>query len=94
MKTTFRHAAYAVLALFAFDGAGLAQFDTNGPNAELTLQGVVPSAVDPVGHDVTVLAPGIFDLRITTGVNPSMPWSRQPRTSSLISIKGWVTGSA
>ncbi len=59
-----------VLLLATLAGA---QFDVNGPNAVLTLQGEVPSMTDPVAHDVTVPVPGIFDLRIATNVNPGVP---------------------
>ena len=60
-----------LVALFTCTTA-LAQFDTNGPNAELTLQDQVPSVADPANHDVDVLVPGVFDLRINTNANANM----------------------
>ncbi|MEE9391508.1 MAG: hypothetical protein V3W41_03285, partial [Planctomycetota bacterium] len=66
MKTGFKALAFALVATLCVAGMASAQFDVNGPNANLTLQGNVPSAVDPVNHDVTVLVPGNMVLSITT----------------------------
>ena len=48
----------------------VAQFDGNGPNARLTINGSVPSTIDPNDHDVDVAVPGALTYRVTTGVNP------------------------
>ena len=47
----------------------LGQFEVNGPNARLTLQGNVPSTVDPTLHDVPVPVSGVFDIDVETGAN-------------------------
>lgn len=49
-----------------------AQFDTNGPNAALTVQGVTASVVDPIAHDVPVELPGALQFRVTSGANLAM----------------------
>lgn len=59
-----------VIAVGALAVDAHAQFDTNGPNAALTVQNVIPSAADPIGHIVPVAVPGDFDLDITAGTNP------------------------
>lgn len=58
----------AIAALFAARAA--AQFDQNGPNAVMTMQGVVASVVDAVDHDVLVPVPGPFSIKIESGANP------------------------
>lgn len=63
---------FACLITFLACTTSMAQFDVNGPNSELTLQGKVPSVADPAGHDVDVLVPGIFDLRVNTNANANM----------------------
>ncbi len=48
-----------------------AQFDADGPNAALTLQGKTPGVNDPIAHDVFVSMPGTLSLRIFSGANPN-----------------------
>ncbi len=50
-----------------------AQFDTDGPNAALTVQGETPSAHDPWLHDFLVGVPGSLSLRIFSGANTNQP---------------------
>jgi len=69
MKNSFRFAAF-VLALTAVCGLATAQFEVNGPNASMTMQGQVPSAADPAAHNINVATPGNFVLNIDSGVNP------------------------
>lgn len=69
MKIGSRFAAFAA-ALTMFAGAAAAQFDVNGPNASMTMQGSAPSAQDPIGHNVNVAVPGIFNITIDSGANP------------------------
>ncbi|MEE9391325.1 MAG: hypothetical protein V3W41_02340, partial [Planctomycetota bacterium] len=66
MKFGLINLALVLAVTLSVAGLASAQFDVNGPNANLTLQGNVPSAVDPVNHDVTVLVPGNMVLSITT----------------------------
>lgn len=60
------------LVMFLLGTTATAQFDMNGPNAEMTLQEVVPSVVDPANHNVDILVPGVFDMRINTNANPNI----------------------
>lgn len=60
------------LVVFAAAALASAQFDVNGPNAEMRLQGLVASTVDPVGHQVQVGAPGSLQFSIRTGTNPGV----------------------
>ncbi len=48
-----------------------AQFDADGPNAALTLQGRTPSVNDPITHDIFVSMPGSLSLRVFSGANPT-----------------------
>ncbi|HGY89859.1 MAG TPA: hypothetical protein ENK43_01665 [Planctomycetes bacterium] len=48
-----------------------AQFDVDGPNASLTLQGRTPTVNDPFAHDVFVNMPGSLSLRVFSGANPN-----------------------
>lgn len=68
MKFGSRIAAFAA-ALTMMTGAATAQFDVNGPNASLTMQGTVPSAGSAT-NDVNVAVPGIFQITIDSGANP------------------------
>ncbi|MCA9321227.1 MAG: hypothetical protein KDB53_10860, partial [Planctomycetes bacterium] len=65
--------AFAALLVLCFLGTATAQFDQNGPNAVLTLQGVVPSVADPIDHDVAVQVPGRMEMNIATNANLGMP---------------------
>ena len=61
--------AIAVVACTLHPQAFSQTFDVNGPNANLTIQGQVPSAANAMTHDVAVPVSGTLDLKITTGNN-------------------------
>lgn len=71
MNRTIRLIITTILAV-AFATSLHGQFETNGPNAALTVQGLTPSVVDPVGHDVEIPIPGIFTFDVASGVNAGM----------------------
>jgi hypothetical protein len=74
MKTCFKAMAFALVATLCVAGVASAQvYDTNGPNADLTINGQTASAVDPVNHDVTLFVPGTLVCQIETGVNADTP---------------------
>lgn len=68
MKCGIKFTSFLACAL-AIGHLAFAQFDINGPNASLTMQGQVPSVADPVAHDISVATPGNFVLRIDSGAN-------------------------
>lgn len=70
-EMTIRTVCFVILALLVVHGGSAsAQFETNGANAVLTLQGEVPSSADVIGHNVLVTVPGAFTLAIDSGTNP------------------------
>jgi hypothetical protein len=62
----------AVVVAGALGPSGRAQFDVNGPNAALRMQGVTASVEDPITHDVAIPIPGTFFFDIMSGANPGM----------------------
>lgn len=69
MQQAIRHLVFCVVSLL-MSSQVCAQFDTNGPNAALTIQDTVPSHADPLQHDIFVPVPGTLTFKVTTGVNP------------------------
>ncbi|HGY89633.1 MAG TPA: hypothetical protein ENK43_00525 [Planctomycetes bacterium] len=59
--------AVALVAALAFPAT--AQFDTNGPNAAMQVQGQVVGAIDPTNHDAQIVVPGDLSITINTGAN-------------------------
>ncbi|MCA9323260.1 MAG: hypothetical protein KDB53_21160 [Planctomycetes bacterium] len=60
---------HSVLAVLLLATIATAQFDSDGPNATLRVQGVSAAATDPVLHDVPVQIPGTLSLRVGSGNN-------------------------
>ncbi len=69
MRPGFKHALTAVIIVAASSGTLSAQFDTDGPNAVLTINGNSPDVVDPAGHNINIALPGNLNLEITSGAN-------------------------
>lgn len=61
-----------IAVFLAFLSQASAQFDTNGPNAALIVQGVSAGVVDPIAHNVPVELPGALQIRVTSGTNLAM----------------------
>lgn len=69
----FLNFGFVGIAVFlAFLSQASAQFDTNGPNAALLVQGVSARVVDPIAHNVPVELPGALQVRVTSGSNLAM----------------------
>ncbi len=64
---------WIVLATLLSCSCLTAQFDTDGPNAALTVQGENPTAHDPSFHDFFVGVPGTLSLRVSSGGNSNQP---------------------
>ena len=61
-----------VVGLIAIMASALpAQFDLNGPNAAIFINGTQPSVADPVTHDVNLATGPFLDIAIETGANPN-----------------------
>ena len=72
MKLGFKFTLTAAVVAVALSGTLSAQFDTDGPNAALTINGSSPDVADPAGHNVNVALPGNLVLEITSGANPQV----------------------
>ena len=65
--------ALAILALGAFAVPAVAQWEVNGANASMTLNGQTASIVDPTLHHVNMGVPGTLDFSVTSGANANQP---------------------
>lgn len=63
----------ALVAMVALAVPATAQWEPNGANAALTINGQTASIVDPTNHVVTVGVPGNLDFAVTSGANANQP---------------------
>jgi len=72
MKSGF-FLAIALVALGTLAVPVTAQWDVNGPNASLTLNGQTASVVDPTNHLINIGVPGMLNFAVTSGANANQP---------------------
>jgi hypothetical protein len=73
MKIGLKFVALAVALTLGMSGSAFAQYDVDGPNAALRIQGQDPGVADPADHDVLVGLPGLCVWEVITGANQRAP---------------------
>ncbi len=62
----------SLIVIVAISTSAAAQWDTDGPNAALTINGQTPSVADAIGHLVTINVPDTLSLTLTSGANANV----------------------